>query len=64
MWFPSHRPLLEIGQASGEKTALLNTNFLHKLHRKELTGSGETFSDEPKRFVLANMLACPKAKAP
>lgn len=63
MWLPSHRLLLEIDQAFGEKIALLNTNFLHKLHRKELVESGETFSDEPMRFVLANTLACPKAKA-
>lgn len=57
MWFPSHRPLLEIDQAVGEKTVLLNTNFLHKLHRKELVESRETFSDKPMRFVSANLLA-------
>lgn len=60
-WFPRYQPLLEIDQAVGEKP-VLNTNFLHEPHRKELVEFRGTFSDKPMRFVLANMLVCPKAK--
>lgn len=60
--FPSHMPLLETDQAIGEKKVLLNTDFLHKLHRKKLVECGETFSDEPMRFPLSSVLACPKER--